>query len=127
MANNPSNLRYTKTHEWVSINGDIVTIGITDFAQSELGDLVFAEAVPTGRAVEPGKVVGSVESVKTASDLYSPVTGTIIASNEELGGQSEKVNQDPYGSWFVRVRIEKQEELDRLLDAAAYEAFCQEG
>lgn len=125
MADNPQHLWYTRTHEWLKIDGDIIEIGITDFAQHELGDLVFAEAVPAGRPVKPGQTVGSVESIKIASDIFSPVSGTIVASNTGLGEQPEQISRDPYGSWFVRIQADELPAPGVLMDAAQYAAFCE--
>ena len=117
--NVPSDLKYTKSHEWVRVEGDVATIGITDFAQSELGDIVFVELPNVGRVVGVDETVGSVESVKTVSDLYSPVAGEVVETNPALGAQSELVNSDPYGKgWMLKVRVSGG--LDALLDADAY-------
>jgi glycine cleavage system H protein len=117
----PSDLKYTATHEWVRIEGDLATVGITDHAQSELGDIVFVELPAPGRVLGAGDSFGSVESVKTVSDVYSPVGGEVVEVNGALGAQSELVNSDPYGGgWMIKVRVSSQ--VDGLLDAAAYEA-----
>jgi len=121
------NLFYTKSHEWVEVADGIAHIGITDHAQGELGDLVFAEAVPAGRHVTPGQTVGAVESVKVAADIVSPLTGEIIESWPDIGDSLEKISADPYGVWFVAVRMDDPAELDTLMDAVAYEAFCAAG
>lgn len=106
MSNIPADLKYTKTHEWVRIEGDVATIGISDFAQSELGDVVFVELPNVGRSLAVGDTFGSIESVKTVSDVYSPVAGEVIEINEALGSQSELVNSDPYGKgYLVKVRM----------------------
>ena len=129
MSKIPSDLKYAKTHEWLKVDGDTVLIGITDHAACELGDLVFAEPIGTGRTVKAGQMVGSVESVKTASDIYSPVDGEIIESNTALGDTPEQINQDPYGSWFVRIRPSQplfDSQLAGLLDAAGYQALIGE-
>jgi len=118
-------LYYSKSHEWVEVEGDSARIGISDFAQNELGDLVFAEAGPVGKVVSAGQVIGVVESVKMASDLFSPISGEIIANRPDLGDQPEMINSDPYGVWFVTIRMSNPAELDALMDAPAYEAFCQ--
>ena len=119
--NIPSNLLYTKDHEWCSVDGDIVTVGITDFAQSELGDIVFVEVETAGETLEQEEVFGSVEAVKTVSDLFMPLSGEIIAFNEELEASPELVNSDPYGDgWMIKVKITDNSQLDNLLDAAAY-------
>lgn len=119
--NFPSDLLYTKDHEWVKIDGDIATVGITDFAQSELGDIVFVEVDTVGETIEAGAIFGTVEAVKTVSDLYMPVTGEIIAFNEELESEPEAVNSDPYGKgWMIRVKL-SSDSREGLLDAAAYQ------
>ncbi len=121
--NVPSDLKYTKSHEWIRVEGDTATIGITDHAQSELGDIVFVDMPTPGRAVKAAEILGSVESVKTVSDVYSPVSGEVSASNDALGAQSELMNADPYGSgWMVKVKIANPSELDALMDAEAYKA-----
>ena len=118
----PEDLRYTKEHEWVRVEGDIGTIGITDHAQKELGDVVFVELPKTGARVEQGQVAGSVESVKAVSDIYSPVTGEVVEVNETLSEAPEKINQDPHGSaWLAKIMLEKPAELDELMTAAQYE------
>lgn len=121
------NLLYTRSHEWVSVTEGIARIGITDHAQSELGDLVFAESVPAGRPVKPGQTVGAVESVKVAADILSPVTGEIVESWPDIGECLEQISGDPYGIWFVAIRLDDPAELSGLMDAAAYEAFCAAG
>jgi glycine cleavage system H protein len=120
----PEDLRYTKEHEWVRVEGDIGTIGITDHAQKELGDVVFVELPKTGARVEQGQVAGSVESVKAVSDIYSPVTGEVVEVNETLSEAPEKINQDPHGSaWLAKIVLEKPAELDELMTAAQYEEY----
>jgi glycine cleavage system H protein len=120
-----SDLLYAHSHEWVRIEATEAVIGITDFAQEQLGDLTYVELPRVGDALAPGKEMGSVESVKAASDLYSPIKGVVIAVNDALDGAPEKVNQDPYGEgWMVRARLEAQPE--GLLDAAAYEKLLTE-
>jgi glycine cleavage system H protein len=122
----PATYRYTKEHEWIDVAGKTGTVGITDYAQSTLGDIVFVELPKPGTALERGKVFGSVESVKAVSDLYSPVTGTVIAVNEELATAPEKINSDAHGAWILQVEITNPSEIDQLLNAADYEAFVQE-
>ena len=123
MSSIPEGLRYTQSHEWVRDEGDgTVTVGITDFAQAQLGDIVFVEVPEASTDVAAGEVLGAVESVKAASDLYSPVSGTIEASNGELETGPERVNEDPYAAWFVRVRLSDAAQLNDLLDAAGYAA-----
>jgi glycine cleavage system H protein len=122
--NIPQNLKYTKDHEWVSVSGDIATIGITDFAQSELGDIVYIEIETEGETLGQEEVFGSVEAVKTVSDLFMPLSGEIIEFNAELEANPESVNTDPYGNgWMVKVKMSDSSELEGLLDAAAYEAL----
>jgi glycine cleavage system H protein len=121
MSSIPEGLRYTQSHEWIRDEGDgVVTVGITDFAQSQLGDIVFVEVPQASAEVAAGEVVGVVESVKAASDLYSPVSGTVEASNGELETGPERVNEDPYAAWFVRVRLSDPAQVNDLLSAAAY-------
>lgn len=120
----PANLKYTKDHEWVSVEGDVATIGITDFAQSELGDIVYVEIETVGETIEQEEVFGSVEAVKTVSDLFMPISGEIIEFNEGLEADPEVVNKDAYGAgWMIKVKMSNPAELDALLDAAAYEAL----
>ena len=119
--NVPRDLRYTGTHEWVRIKGTIATVGITDFAQQQLSDLTFVELPEKNDPVSASDEVGVVESVKAASDVYAPVSGTIIESNEKVVQQPELINQDPYGEgWLFRIRLASPGDLDALLDAAAY-------
>ena len=121
--NIPSELKYTKDHEWIRIEGDHAYIGITDFAQKELGDIVFVEITEDGETVEAGEVFGSVEAVKTVSDLFMPITGEIVEVNEELETQPELVNTDPYDKgWMVKVKLADDADLSELLDADAYQA-----
>ena len=120
--NVPSNLRYTAAHEWARAESDgTVTVGITDHAQEQLGDIVFVEAPQAGRKVSAGEAVGVVESVKAASDIYAPVAGTICAANADLSSAPEKVNADAFAAWMYRIKPDDPAEIDRLLDAAAYE------
>ena len=120
----PTNLKYTKDHEWVSIDGDVATIGITDFAQGELGDIVYVEIETEGETLNAEEVFGSVEAVKTVSDLFLPLTGEIIEFNSELEANPEFVNTDPYGKgWMVKIKIQDTSEVANLLDADAYEAL----
>ena len=119
--NIPSNLKYTKDHEWVSIEGDIATVGITDFAQSELGDIVYVEVETLDQTLEKDEVFGTVEAVKTVSDLFLPLAGEIIEFNENLETKPESVNTDPYGDgWMVKVKISDLSQIEDLLDADAY-------
>lgn len=121
--NFPANLRYTKDHEWVSLEGDIATIGITEFAQGELGDIVYVEVDTIGKPLEAGHVFGTVEAVKTVSDLFLPVSGSVTELNPALAGAPELVNTDPYGEgWMVKMKVSNTLDVEALLDAAAYEA-----
>jgi glycine cleavage system H protein len=121
--NFPANLRYTKDHEWISLDGDIATIGITDFAQRELGDIVYVEVDTIGKSLAAGEVFGTVEAVKTVSDLFLPISGTITELNPDLAGAPESVNNDPYGSgWMVKMKVDNPADVAALMDAAAYEA-----
>ena len=122
--NFPAELKYSKDHEWVKFEGDTAIIGISDFAQDALGDVVFVNLPGEGDEATAGEAFGDVESVKAVSDLVSPVSGTIVAVNEELADSPENLNSDPYGSWIIKV--EKITETEELMDAAAYEAFCAE-
>ncbi len=119
----PTNLRYTKDHEWISLEGNIATIGITDFAQKELGDIVFVEVETIGKPLAAGVVFGTVEAVKTVSDLYLPVSGTINELNAALANEPELVNTDPYGNgWMIKMTVDNPADVSGLLDAAGYEA-----
>lgn len=122
--NFPSQLRYTKDHEWISMEGDIATIGITHFAQSELGDIVYVDIETIGNALDAEAVFGTVEAVKTVSDLFLPVAGTVLEKNAALDSQPELVNQDPYGQgWMIKMKVNDPSAVEKLLDAAAYEAL----
>jgi glycine cleavage system H protein len=122
----PANYKYTKEHEWLDLSGNVGTIGITDYAQSTLGDIVFVELPKVGDAVKGGTTFGSVESVKAVSDLYSPISGTVTEINEELNSSPDKVNEDAHKAWIIKVELSDLTEVDSLLDAAAYEAFVAE-
>ena len=122
----PANYRYTREHEWISVDGAIGSVGITDYAQNSLGDIVYVDAPKVGDAVTAGVTFGSVESVKAVSDLFSPVTGTVTAVNEELKDSPDKINEAPHETWIIRVEVAEPSQLDGLLDAAAYEAFIAE-
>ena len=122
--NFPAELKYTKDHEWMKMEGDIAVVGISDFAQDALGDVVFINLPEVGDTVTAGESFGDVESVKAVSDVNSPVTGVIVEVNEELSDSPENLNSDPYGSWIIKV--EQISETEELMDAAAYEAFCAE-
>ncbi len=121
--NFPDNLRYTSEHEWIRVEGDEAFVGITDYAQSELGEIVFIDVPTVGETVAQGEVFGSVEAVKTVSDLNMPVSGEVLEVNEELDAAPELVNNDPYGKgWIIRIAIKDAAELDKLMDAQTYEA-----
>ena len=122
----PEKYKYTREHEWVETAGNIGTVGITDYAQNSLGDIVFVDAPKVGTKVEKGAVFGSVESVKAVSDLYSPVTGTVTEVNEELHASPEKINSDAHASWIIKVELTDPAELTALLSAADYEKFIKE-
>lgn len=120
----PEELKYAKSHEWVKVEGEVALIGLTDFAQDALGDIVFVNLPEEGDTVEAGEVFADVESVKAVSDVYSPINGTVVEVNEDLLDDPAAVNQDPYGAWFVKV--EGATGMDALLDAEAYKAVCAE-
>lgn len=122
----PTDYRYTKEHEWISVEGSIGTIGITDYAQNSLGDIVYVDVPKVGDAVKAHTTFGSVESVKAVSDLYSPVSGTITATNDDLKTAPDKINEDAHSAWIIKVELSDPAELETLLDAAAYEAFVSE-
>ena len=122
----PENLLYSKEHEWVKVDGDVATIGITDYAQNSLGDIVFVELPRVGDTIEAGKSFGSVESVKAVSDLFSPVSGTVTAVNEELVAAPEKINADANNTWILKLDLSDAKQVDGLLSAADYEAFTSE-
>ena len=122
--NIPAELRYTKEHEWIRVEGDVAYVGITDYAQSELGEIVFVDINTVGETVGQDEVFGSVEAVKTVSDLNMPVTGEVLEVNETINDQPELVNNDPYGEgWMIKISVADAAELDNLLDAAAYQAL----
>ena len=119
--NLPEELKYTKDHEWIRLDGKTATVGVTDFAQRELGDIVYVEIETEGERVEEGEVFGTVEAVKTVSDLFMPLTGTVSEVNEELEGEPELVNSDPYGKgWMIKIEIEDESGIDSLLSAQEY-------
>ncbi|MBK6937210.1 MAG: glycine cleavage system protein GcvH [Chitinophagaceae bacterium] len=121
--NFPANLRYTKDHEWISLEGNVATIGITDYAQRELGDIVYVEVDTIGKSLEAGEVFGTVEAVKTVSDLFLPVSGIITELNPILAGKPELVNNDPYGEgWMIKMTVNNLADVEALMDATAYEA-----
>ena len=120
----PSNLKYTKDHEWVKVEGNVVTVGITDFAQGELGDIVYVEVDNLDETLDSEAVFGTVEAVKTVSDLFMPVAGEIIEFNESLEEEPEKVNEDPYGDgWMIKIRLTDSKELDSLLSSEDYKSL----
>ncbi|MEJ2543331.1 MAG: glycine cleavage system protein GcvH [Calditrichaceae bacterium] len=120
--NIPSELKYTKDHEWVKVEGDTAIVGITDYAQSELGDVVYVELPEDGAEVSMNETFGSIEAVKAVADLFSPVSGEVIEINESIQDEPEKVNQDAYGDgWMVKIRLSNPDELSQLMDASAYE------
>lgn len=121
--NIPANLKYTKEHEWVAIEGDVATVGITDFAQSELGDIVFVEIESLGQTIARDEVFGTVEAVKTVSDLFMPLTGEVTAKNDELDNTPEVLNSDPYGAgWMIKIKLSDTNEIDELMSADDYKA-----
>ena len=122
----PTDRKYTKEHEWIQVNGSSATVGITDYAQQSLGDIVFVEAPKVGAELTAGKTFGTVESVKAVSDLFSPATGTVTEVNADLATSPEKVNTDAHGSWMVKLTLKNPGELDGLLSAADYEKFVAE-
>jgi glycine cleavage system H protein len=122
----PTDRKYTKEHEWIQVNGASATIGITDYAQSSLGDIVFVEAPKVGAELAAGKTFGTVESVKAVSDLFSPASGTVTEVNAELATSPEKVNTDAHSAWIVKITLKNPGELDSLLSAADYEKFVAE-
>lgn len=124
--NTPENFHYTKDHEWLKLEGNEALIGITDYAQTELGDIIFAELPAVGAILEKNAAFGTVEAVKAVSEVFMPVSGEVIAVNAEVTDKPEVINQDPYGAgWMIRVRLTKPEEVAELMDAAAYTAFIQ--
>ena len=122
----PANYRYTREHEWIELSGSIGAIGITDYAQKSLGDIVYVDSPKVGDTVTAGATFGSVESVKAVRDLYSPVTGTVTAVNDELRTAPDKINEKPHEAWIIKVEIADPAQVNALLDAAAYEAFIAE-
>ena len=122
----PANLRYTREHEWILVDGNIGTVGITDYAQNSLGDIVYVDMPKVGDTLSANATFGSVESVKAVSDLYTPVSGTVTAVNEVLKTEPDKINSAPHETWIIKVELSDPSELDSLLDAAAYEKFISE-
>lgn len=124
--NLPENLKYTKEHEWVRVEGDIAVVGITDFAQGELGDIVFVEIETVGETLGAGETFGTVEAVKTVSDLFMPVGGEVVELNAALEGEPELINKDAYGQgWMIKIKMEDASQLDGLMDAGAYQAMLE--
>ena len=120
----PANYKYTKEHEWISVEGTAGTVGITDYAQSSLGDIVFVDLPKVGATISKGATFGSVESVKAVSDIYAPVTGEVTEANETLGANPEKLNADPHGAaWLIRVRVSSPEEFQQLMPASEYQTY----
>jgi len=122
----PTDRKYTKEHEWIEVNGTTGTVGITDYAQQSLGDIVFVETPKVGAELTVGKTFGTVESVKAVSDLFAPASGTVTEVNAELATSPEKVNENAHGSWMLKITLKNPSELDRLLSAAEYEKFVAE-
>lgn len=124
--NYPADLKYAESDEWIRVEGDTATIGISDYAQDSLNDLVYAEFKTVGEMLEAGEAFGEIESVKAASEVYVPVAGEIIEVNDELEGEPEIVNEDPYGNgWMVKIKVTDASNLDNLMDAEAYKAYCE--
>jgi glycine cleavage system H protein len=120
----PADFRYTKEHEWIKVDGDSATIGITDYAQEELGDVVFVELPKPGTQLAAGQSFGTIESVKAVSDIYAPASGEVLEANAELASAPEKINHDPHGAaWLVRMKLSNKKEIEGLMDAKAYEAY----
>ena len=123
--NTPNNLKYTKDHEWVKIDGDIATVGITDYAQDQLGDIVFVDIQTMGETLEREEIFGAIEAVKTVADAFMPVSGEVVEVNPDLEGAPESVNKDPYGAgWMIKVKMSNPEEVNELLSAEEYNAIC---
>jgi glycine cleavage system H protein len=123
----PSHYRYTKDHEWIDVKGDTATVGITDYAQHQLGDVVFVELPKPGAALDAGKSFGTVESVKAVSEIYAPVSGQVLEVNADLQNHPERLNSDPHGAaWLIKMRLANPSEVSKLMDAAAYEAYIAE-
>ena len=125
--NFPKDVKYTSDHEWVRVEGDVAFVGITDYAQDQLGEIVFVDVTTEGETIEKNEVFGSIEAVKTVSDLLMPLTGEVLEVNAELEDQPELVNADPYGKgWIIRLQVQNQSELDELMDADKYKEFITE-
>lgn len=125
MSNIPGNLKYTEEHEWALVEGKTITVGITDFAQSSLGDIVFVELPEEGTELELNGAFGVVESIKSVSDLYSPISGKVIARNTDIEDTPEKINENAYEAWLIKLEVSNEEELAKLLDADAYQKICE--
>lgn len=125
MSTLPENLYYTEEHEWISVDGDIATIGITDFAQSSLGDIVFVELPEAESSIDQGDSFGVVESIKSVSDLYTPVTGRVLEKNEDAEDAPEKLNENAFGCWLVKIKMSDPSQVEKLMDAKKYQAFCE--
>ncbi len=123
-TNIPGNLKYTKEHEWALVEGLTVTVGITDFAQSALGDIVFLEVPEVGTNLKAGATFGVVESIKSVSDLYAPISGEVLAKNTDLEGSPEKINEDAYGAWLIKVKVKDVAEFNNLMTPEQYQEFC---
>ncbi|MBL7664185.1 MAG: glycine cleavage system protein GcvH [Bacteriovoracaceae bacterium] len=123
--NIPKNLKYTTDHEWAKLENGIVTVGITDFAQSSLGDIVFVELPEVGTKIEKGTSFGVVESIKSVSDLYSPVTGEVVEKNSDLESSPEQCNSEAYNSWMIKIKVAKPDQFEELMAPSAYEEYCQ--
>ncbi len=121
----PSHLKFTEDHEWTELSSDVATVGITDFAQSALGDIVYIELPETGTQVSKGDSFGVVESIKSVSDLYSPLSGTIVEVNNELEDSAEKINEAPYDSWIIKIKVSSTDELESLLTSDDYKSHCE--
>lgn len=122
--NIPTNLKYSNDHEWVKVDGNMATIGITDYAQSQLGDIVFLDIQTEGEDLKEGEIFGNIEAVKTVAEAHMPVSGKVTEVNPDLEGTPESVNKDPYGAWLIKVEMSDPKEIDKLMDAVAYEAIC---
>ena len=122
----PTDRKYTREHEWIQVNGNSATVGITDYAQQSLGDIVFVELPKVGTEVAVGKSFGTVESVKAVSDVYAPISGTVTAVNDELTGAPEKINADAHGSWMIKIKVKDKGEANALMSAADYEKYVDE-
>lgn len=125
MSNILNDRLYSESHEWVKVEGEFALIGISDYAQHEMGDLVYAEAEPVDSELEAGDIVGSIESVKMATDLFTPVAGVIVETNEEIEDSPEKINEDPYGTWIAKIKLADPDSVKNLMDADAYKAMIE--